>query len=144
MATGLHGFGATLTATAGTATTTLGQITRVSAGPRTRDALDISSMGSTNKAREFIPGMIDNGEMTIDINYEGDSTNSPKLLDPLMTATAYTWKVELNDAGTTNKSSFACDGFLTSLLVAEIPFDDKVTATCTVKLTGESTYTEHS
>ena len=142
MSDGLHGHGADFSIGG----TTIGNIIRISGPSFSRDPIDISTMDSTNKLREFIPGMIDAGEVTFDLNFEGAATGGSKILLDQITATAaQAMQVILDDAGgtTTQKSTWACNGFITGLGV-EVPFDDKVVQSVTVKLTGEPTFTEHS
>ena len=69
MSDGTHGHGTTL---AGATAGTVGNVTNLS-NSQTRDSIDISTMDSTSKFREFIAGMADAGELTFTINYDGDA-----------------------------------------------------------------------
>ena len=135
-----HGYGADFSIGG----TTIGNIIRISGPSYARDPIDISTMDSTNKFREFIPGMIDAGEVTFDLNFEGASGGGSDILIDQMTATALAMEVVINDAtGTYQKSTWACNGIITAL-GQEIPFEDKVVQSCTVKLTGVPTFTPHA
>jgi predicted secreted protein len=137
MSDGIHGHGATL----GCGGTTVGNIISIGGPNQTRDPIDISTMDSTSKFREFIPGMIDPGEITFECNYDGTAAGTANTLNTWKTNTANTWTVTFNNNGTT--SSWACSGFMTALGHA-IPFDDKVTQSVTVKCTGVPTYTDQA
>ena len=132
MSDGTHGHGTTLSI-GGTA---VGNIMSISGPDQSRDPIDISTMDSTAKWREQIPGMIDAGEISFDINYDGAAAGTANQLQTALTATAATILVTLPDT-----STFSASGFVTALGVA-IPFDDKVTQAVSVKLTGAMTYTD--
>jgi predicted secreted protein len=135
MSDGCHGHGAVLTIAA----TTIGNIISVSGPEQSRDAVDKSTMDSTNKFREFIPGMADGGEISFDVNYDGAAGATANDLHNAFTATAaQAIVVQINNGGTT--SSWAVSGFVTGLGYA-IPHDEKVTQSVTIKAAGEPTYT---
>ena len=130
MSTGIHGHSATLSIAA----TAVGNIIGISGPEIQRDALDISTMDSATKHREFIPGMIDSGEVTAELNYDG--TTIATLLKAQTTASASAIVITIPDGdGSTNKSTYSGTGFITALGHA-IPFDDKVTQTVGIKLTS--------
>ena len=130
MSTGIHGHGTTLTI-GGTA---VGNIMSISGPNITRDSIDISTMDSTSKMREFIPGMIDNGEVSVDLNFDGTTISA--LLAAQLTATAQAIVITMSD---TDTATWTGTGFITSLGHA-IPFDDKVTQSVGLKFTGALTY----
>lgn len=127
MSVGLHGHGCTLTI-GGTA---VGNITSISGPSIKRDAIDISTMDSTQKYREFIPGMIDAGEVTAELNYDGTTTVSKFLADQL-TASAQAIVITFSDSDT---ATWTGSGFITSL-GHTIPFEDKITQSVGIKLTS--------
>lgn len=134
MSSGTHGHGTSLVGgTAGT----IGNIISVNVGGQTRDPIDKSTMDSTSKFREFISGMADAGELTVEVNYDGAASG---VGDSLSTAyqggTAETWTITFVDA-----STFACSGFITNLGFAA-PFEDKISQSITIKLTGVPTFTD--
>ena len=141
-----HGHGAILTfapTTATASTTAIGNIITIGGPDQSRDAIDKSTMDSTNKWREFINGMIDAGEVTLDVNYDGAASGTANDLNTLATSTSvYEVKIVVNDHTTaSNCSNWKCNGFITSLGHA-IPFDDKITQSVGIKFTGAPTYTD--
>jgi len=133
MSDGTHGHGATL---AGASVGTIGNIISVSGPDQSRDSIDISTMDSTNKWREFIPGMIDAGEVTFDVNYDGSAAGNANVLSGALDDAAEVWTITFPDT-----STWACSGFVTGLGHA-IPFDDKITQSVSIKFSGSPTYTD--
>lgn len=136
MSDGIHGYGASLSIGG----TDVGNIISISGPDQARDSIDISTMDSSNKFREFIPGMLDSGEITVELNYDGTAAGTADALNTLKTASALTVLVTFQGTAT---STFSCSGFITALGHA-IPFDDKVTQSLGLKLTGSATYTDES
>ena len=132
MSDGLHGHGTSLSINA----IVIGNIVSISGPDQSRDSIDISTMDSTDKWREFTTGMLDAGEITFDLNYDGAAVGTANDLNTAFTAVASTILVTLPDT-----SSFSASGFITALGTA-IPFDDKVSQSVTVKLTGAMTFTD--
>lgn len=65
---------ATMAAT--TATVALGRVRSLNPPPYARDAVDVTSMESAELTREFIPGLIDRGEVTVELIWvPGDATD---------------------------------------------------------------------
>jgi len=151
MSDATHGHGAGLfygTTTQPTSATRIANVSNADHSGISRDALDVSTMDSTSKHREFIPGMIDAGELSATLNYDGSAAGEANSLlgaSGIYTASAYTWWLTMGDGGTntavTSNSYLQCSGFITSLGHA-VPYDDKVTQSITVKLTGVPTYTD--
>jgi len=146
MSDGTHGHGAVLTfaPTSATATTTaIGNIISIGGPDESRDSIDKSTMDSTSKWREYISGMLDAGEVTFDVNYDGAAAGTANDLNTLATSTSvYEVKVIVNDHTTAaNRSTFKCNGFITALGHA-IPFDDKITQSVGIKFTGVPTFTD--
>jgi predicted secreted protein len=133
MSTGYHGHGSTL-AIGGTA---VGQIMNINGPNESRDSIDISNMGSSAKWREFLPGMLDAGECTIDMVYDG-STNA-QLVAVQATQTAQTITVTFPDA---TNATWTASGFITSL-GHTIPYDDKITQSVGFKFTGARSATPY-
>ena len=133
---GIHGWGSTL---AGSTVGTIGQILKISIPTVEADAIDISTMDSTDKWQSFIPGMINAGQLDVDLAYY--KTDAKIILDEIG-GTVETWTITLNDETSvlTSPSTFACSGYIKGVGNA-IPFEDKVTSTITIKLSGAPTFT---
>lgn len=131
---GTHGHETTLS---GATVGDVGNIISISGPDQTRDSIDISTMDSISKAREFISGLWDAGEVTIEINYDGASGGTANdLSTAFQLGTGEVWTIAFPDT-----STWAATGFITSLGHA-IPVDDKITQSFTIKFTGVPTYTD--
>lgn len=114
--------------------TTVADVTGIDVLDIDADTLDVSSHSSTGQWREFVNGMKDAGELSMEINY-----------DPALHDTVYqlvggdyrNMKIVLPDAGA---AEVAFKALVTGFSV-EAPFDDKLAATITVKVTGAVTIT---
>jgi len=133
MSDGTHGHGTTL---AGATNGTIGNIISVSGPDQSRDSIDISTMDSTTKWREFIPGMLDAGEITFDVNYDGSDGGNANVLSGAIAEATEAWTITFPDT-----STWVASGFITGLGHA-IPFDDKITQSVTIKFTGVPVYTD--
>jgi len=137
MSSGTHGHGTTLT---GGTTGVVANVISISGPNQSRDSIDISTMDSTSKFREFMPGMLDPGEITFDVNYEGTASGEANSLNTALTAAAETWTIVFAGTAATY-GQWSCSGFITALNFSD-PFDDKITQSVTIKFTGSPTFTD--
>lgn len=125
-----------------------GNLRSISGPGITIDSVDSSYMGTTYMVREFIPGMLNPGEITLEIIFDPDEmvTHDPFsdaymaggwVNDAAVTETVtITWPVPYN---LTNGATWAASGFITGVS-PEAPMEDLMTASVTVQLTGDITY----
>lgn len=66
---GMIGYGAVVRVKLGADWTTLGGVANITPPNESVDQVDITTMDSPDRTREFIPGLRDLGDMTISINY---------------------------------------------------------------------------
>lgn len=132
--------GITLT---GSVTGEIGEITNIGIPGQTRDSVETTTMDATNKRRTFMPGLIDSGEITFSVEYDGAASGVAASLEAALKADAETWTVEADDATTTQNSTWACEGFVTNLGRPSAEVGGKITQEVTIKLSGEPTFTPH-
>lgn len=132
MSDGAIGHGSTLI---GATTGTIGNVISVSIAGRTRDMIDKSTMDSTDKFREYMAGMADEGEFTAEINFD-DTTGviAAALNTAYQAATSEIWEITFPGTAT-----FQCPGIISDFSVND-PFDDKITMSITIKLSGKGTF----
>lgn len=132
--TGLDGFGTTLArsdmAVPGPAVfTVLAGISNVGGPGVSREILDITAHDSPDAYREFLGGVKDAGEVSLDVNY------APKV--------HMIWYEDLDDEEPRDYMITYSDGSTSefkALLTAfepSAPFDDKLSASATFKVTGK-------
>ena len=126
MATKGHG-----TTLSGASTGEIAQITNLGGMNLEADDIDTSTMASTNAFKEHMAGMIEAGEITMQLFYEKANSNT---IIGAVGGTAETWTVTFPDS-----STFACSGYIKSHGL-EAPHDGAITAPAAIKLTGEPTF----
>jgi hypothetical protein len=137
---GQSAFGATLTFTNGTAATTtaITQITKVGFSGGSIGKIDISSMSGT-KTKEYISGMIEPGQFTVDCNFDSAQYTA---LAAVVGVPSSTFVMRFNDGtAVSNHSRFSATGYLEPLNF-DGPMDGApITQTLTITLSGAVTYT---
>lgn len=111
----------------------LGEVTNVTPPNESVDVIDVTHMDSPGRYREFIQGLIDPGDMSVDMNWVPGSATEDLILD---------WRTsgETRDGRITTPNgityTFPC--FVTGYTPA-MPIDGKMSATLTCKVAGEIT-----
>lgn len=140
---GTLGHGTTLT---GSITGAVGYITRFDVAGRKTDSIDVSQAGSPSRRREFVPGMIDEGEYNIEVVYDGSNGGVAQALDSAFSARrTETWTLAYPgmDGTAGQGGSHAGSGFITSL-GTPASYDREITQSLTIKFTGVVTFTPAS
>lgn len=117
------------------------EITNITPPQPSRDSVDVSHELSPDSYREFIAGLTDAGEVSIEFNWTPQTavTGIGSLYTELTLVSASatkTRRIVFPDG-----SSMQFEAFLTGIS-PEIPLDDKMTATATFKVTGRPFLTQ--
>ena len=127
------------TTSATTATLVVGRIANVNPPPYSRDAVDITAMDSPGHTREFIPGLIDRGEVSAEITWvPGDATDD--IFRELMTER----ETRLFEVSFPQIATPAPTVTFRAFLTGYEPGaenESKMTASITLKVTGVPTWT---
>lgn len=119
--------------TATTATVQLANITSITPPGLSVDSIDTTTMGGTSHVRSFIPGILDPGEMSLEMNWElGDATDA--LIRAMMKGRE-TRYMEIRFPQLADTPVFGGRGFFTGFEPG-VPLDDKMTGSATVKCAG--------
>lgn len=132
MTQGISGFGATLS---GATFGTVGQITKLSLPGIDAGEIDVTTMDSVEKWKEFIASLKDAGELSVDVLYTDSQYGA--LLDAIG-GDNEDWTITLPDGAT-----FVCAGFLKSV-GGEVPMDGAIANALGIRLSGKPTFTEPS
>lgn len=143
-------FGSTLkigTTTSGAYTapnTAVGEVTSMNLDGVKLNAIDVS--GLTDRFRKFIPGMIDSGTISMEVNLDPDDAQQAAiigLLDNTAASTAPVAKSILVEFGSSNNkgATFSCVGIVTDFSVKGA-LDAAVTASIQIKVSGSVTFTD--
>ena len=116
----------------------VGEVTSVTPPPMTRDIIDATHMASPNKWREFIAGLKDGGEMSLDINFVPGSSTTTLLVLMQTETEPRPVKIQFPNAEEWGFSAF-CTGFEPS-----VPVADKMTASVKFTITGEPDFVDPS
>lgn len=115
--------------------TTVAMVKSITGPTLQGEDIDITNQDSPGGFREFINGLIDPGELSFEINYDpGDATHDAAtgLLGDLTSRSVINWELIFPDTGST-KWTFS--GSVKSF-EANIPVDDVLSASITIKITG--------
>lgn len=136
---GLNAFGTSLQRGDGATTTeaflAIANVTSIQGPQLSRETIDVTAHNSANAWMEFVGGLKDGGEVSLDVNYD------PSVHDDLVT--------DLDDIAPRNyKLVFPVTPVVTWSFKAiltefssEAPYDDKLAASLTLKVSGKPTIT---
>ncbi|HCA88165.1 MAG TPA: outer capsid protein Hoc [Streptomyces sp.] len=133
---GMDGFGVQLKRGDGEEVETftpLADITNLSGPGLSRETLDVTSHGSPNGWMEFLGGLKDPGEVSVDINYQPDLHDV--LVDDFDDVEPRNYQIVFPDAAATTWTF----GAIITGFEPESPYDDKAAASLTFKVTGKPT-----
>lgn len=114
----------------------IAEVTNISGPSLARDAVDATHMASDDGWREFIPGLKDAGEVSVEMNYIPGSSGDAYMRGTFDSQDAVQFRItEPNSPATT----ITFNAIVTAYEL-ERPVDDKMVATATLKITGRVSY----
>lgn len=114
----------------------IAEVIGVTPGEATADRIDATHMQSPGRRREYIAGLIDNGEASFEINWVPGSATDELLRGLMASGAVVQHQIEFPN-GVTVTYDAAIIGY-----AKEIPVDDRMTATITVAVSGAETWGE--
>lgn len=111
----------------------IAEITNMTPPNQQVDQVDVSNMDSANRTREFIAGLTDPGEMTVEMNFVPNSTT-----DALIRARRLAGDYQNAKIVFPNGAQWVFAAFVSGYEIST-PIDDKMTATLTLKVAGAIT-----
>jgi len=118
---------------------TVGHVLSINFSGQTRGVVDVSDMDSTGLFREFLSGMADAGDASLELMYDGTASG---VADALQTAYALgaveTWTFSYTET----TSTWVAAGFIISLSAPGGDLEGAVTQSLTIKFTGVPVYTD--
>lgn len=132
------GLGATLSIENSTAVLTqIGEVIEISLpNPQTED-VEATHFGSPSRQREWIAGLIDNGEVSFSINWVPGGATDDLIVEAQTSGDARGVKVVI-PSGTGTSETFTFEAIIKGY-EKSIPIDDRMTATVTMRVTGAVT-----
>ena len=123
----------------GTAGTAIVNVTNIQGPGMSADGIDMSAHDSPNAWREFATSLLDGGEVTLDLNWDPNAATHKNSAGGLL-------KQFTDRATTTYALTFPTSPAVTWTFSAQVrnfapqaPFDDKLGAQVTLKVTGAPT-----
>ena len=114
----------------------IGQVQSITGPSVSTATIDVTDISGT--AKTFIAGMVDGGEISLEVSYDPDTDdgeNHTALTTDMLAGTEQAWLIEWSDL-----STVGAQGLVTSFSPSA-NIDDKVTASFTIKVTGAVTFT---
>lgn len=116
--------------------TALAEVTAINGFDLSKDTQDATHMGSTARYREFISGLRDAGEISVEVNFVPDGTTLDNAMTDYEADVARNYQIVWVDT-----SEFEFSGICTGVSTAAA-VGDKMAATFTYKLTGQPVLTQ--
>lgn len=113
---------------------TVGEVLDIAPPSMTRDVVDATHMQSPERWREYIAGLKDGGEVSVEVNFVPGNAATTAALADLNTDTPGYYKITFPD-----DTEWGFAAFMTGIEPGD-PLDDKMTATFTFKLTGKPAF----
>lgn len=114
----------------------IAEVTSIGLPNPQQDDVDATHFKSPNRQREFIPGLIDNGEIQFGTNYIAGSDSDTLITEAIQAGEVRDIVVAIPAGATFQYFEFS--GIVKGY-EKEIPIDDKQTATLTVRVSGAVT-----
>jgi len=111
----------------------IGEVTNISRSSSS-DAIDATHMQSPDGYREFIAGLADPGEVTVEFNFIPNSPGYQALVAAQQARATVPFRVTYPTGSPATQVLFA--GMVTGL-DETVPVDDKATGSATIKITGK-------
>lgn len=114
--------------------TALAEVTSITPPNLSRDTVDATHMGSTDRWREYVAGLRDGGEVGIELNFDPGGSAQTALFASFNSNAAGNWKITFPDA-----TEWTFSAFLTSISPA-VPLDGKMTLSAGFKVNGKPAF----
>lgn len=117
----------------------LAEVTNITPPALSRDAVDATHTASPEKWREFIAGMKDAGEVTVEMNFIPGSTSIDTILAAFNSDETQNCRITFPIGSPAATWSFSA---IVTGFAPEAPMDGKMSASVTFKLTGKPGFVE--
>jgi len=102
------------------------------------DSVEVTSHDSADYYKEFIPGLIDAGDVVLEGNFDYTDTAAQHAM--ITDANSRTSRTGVITFPSATGSTWTFTGFVTSVKIGDAPVDNVVPFTATVKVTGKPTF----
>lgn len=130
------GWGATFKLHDGSALAAIGEITAISLPNSQTAEVEATHFASPNRRREFIAGLIDDGEGSFEMNLEPGSASDALIRTAQTAGDSRAYEIVIPKPSGTWKVTGTC---IVKGYERRVPIDDRMTAALTVRFTGSAT-----
>lgn len=109
------------------------EITRISGPSESMDPIDVTSHDSVKAFREFLAGIHDGGEITIEGNFLSGDADQILMHTDFQASTIQAWEIRFPGHG--SGPEITGNGFITAFSW-DFPYDGPVTFSVTIKVSG--------
>lgn len=113
----------------------LGEVVSIDLGGDESDLIDVTHMASPDNRREFIGGLIDGGEISVELNFVPNNATHQLLRARLTAGDTQNHRITFPGGETVTV------GCIVRSISATVPVGDKMSLTFTAKQTGTATWT---
>jgi predicted secreted protein len=118
---------------------TIGEVVSISLPSLARDALDVTGIGSPDGYREFIPGLKDGGEVTVEMNFVAGSQSDILVRQLFNDDDLVQFRITVPAPASSPTEQLTGFAVVTGYSVTD-PVAEKMAATLTMKVSGRVQY----
>lgn len=122
-------------ATAGTFVT-IAQVASITPPQLEADDVEIEDLDPVDGYKKYLPGLLDGGEVSLTLNFDGSTTGHMDLLSDFNGRAKKNYKIVLPDT-----AAWAFSGYVKGFAPQEITAGDVIQVEVTIKVTGKPTFT---
>jgi predicted secreted protein len=117
----------------------LEEVISITPGEAETDRVEVTHMQSPGRRREYVSGMIDSGEASVEINWLPGSATDLLIRGLLTSGATVEHRITLPANADGDRVTLTYDAQITGYSKS-IPMDDRLTATVTIAVSGEETW----
>lgn len=133
------GYGTLIQRWSGAAWVTVAEQVTVSGPSLSSDDVEVTNHDSPNSTKEYIPALMDTGEISFNGNFIPSNASQQQLLTDQVNRTVSDWRIVLPDAvAEANRTRWSFEGYIKSIDFT-YPTPTQMTINATMKLAGTAT-----
>jgi len=115
---------------------TIAQVASITPPQSEADDVEIQELNPTNDYKRYLPGLLDAGEVSLTLNFDGANAGHQALLSDHQSRSVKNWKVVLPDT-----STWAFSGYVKSFAPQEVSSGELLQVEIGIKVSGKPTFT---
>lgn len=115
---------------------TIAQVANITPPQSEIDDVEIEELDPVDAYKRFLPGLVDGGEVSLTLNFDGKNTGHQNLLNDHQTRATRNYRVVLPD-----NTTWAFSGYVKSFSSSEISAGEVIQVEVTIKISGKPTLT---